>query len=207
MKIGATLKLQIGGTDARLTSELIGVEEDKYLIIRMPPIPSVSTVSNFLSLLYKGNTVVVRYMHKGTLFGFKSCVYHFMVDPVKLIFLEYPKKVEDHNLRAHRRVNCYLPASVGVAGNTMEGAITDISREGCHFTVEKSKVKGRLILQVDKGIDISFQLPGVGKKLTIAAKQKTIKKDKNNINIGVEFINMDNKTEERLYDFLSTADA
>jgi c-di-GMP-binding flagellar brake protein YcgR len=206
MKIGATLKLQIGGTDARLTSELIGVEEDKYLIIRMPPVPSVGTVSNLLSLLYKGNTVVVRYLHKGTIFGFKSCIYHVITDPVKLIFLEYPKKVEDYNLRAHRRVDCYLPASVGVAGNTIEGAITDISREGCHFTVEKSKVK-RLILQIDKEVDISFQLPGVGEKLTIAAKQKTIKKDKNSINIGVEFINMDNKTEERIYDFLSTADA
>ena len=203
MKIGATLKLQIHGTDARLTSELIGVEEDKYLIIKMPPIPSVGTVSN---LLYKGNTVIVRYMHRGTLFGFKSRVYHVIIHPVKLIFLEYPKKIEDYNLRAHRRVDCYLPASVGVGGNTIEGAITDISREGCHFTVEKSKVK-RLILQIDKGVDISFQLPGVGKKLTIAAKQKTIKKDKKSINIGVEFINMDNKTEERLYDFLSTADA
>ncbi len=206
MKIGATLKLQIHGTDARLTSELVGVEEDKYLIIKMPPIPSVGTVSSLSGLFCKGNTVVVRYMHNGTLFGFKSRVYHVIIDPVKLIFLEYPKKIEDYNLRSHRRVDCYLPASVGVAGNTIEGAITDISREGCHFTMEKSKVK-RLILQIDKGVDVSFQLPGVGKKLTIAAKQKTIKKDKNNINIGVEFINMDNKTEERLYDFLSTADA
>ena len=206
MKIGATLKLQIHGTDARLTSELVGVEEDKYLIIKMPPIPSVGTVSSLSGLFCKGNTVVVRYMHNGTLFGFKSRVYHVIIDPVKLIFLEYPKKIEDYNLRSHRRVDCYLPASVGIAGNTIEGAITDISREGCHFTMEKSKVK-RLILQIDKGVDVSFQLPGVGKKLTIAAKQKTIKKDKNNINIGVEFINMDNKTEERLYDFLSTADA
>ncbi len=206
MKIGATLKLQIYGTDARLTSELIGVEEDKYLIIKMPPIPSVGTVSSLSGLFCKGNTVVVRYMHNGTLFGFKSRVYHVIIDPVKLIFLEYPTKIEDHNLRSHRRVDCYLPASVGVAGNTIEGAITDISREGCHFTVEKSKVK-RLILQIDKGIDISFQLPGVGEKLTIAAKQKIIKKDKNSINIGVEFINMDDRTEERLYDFLSTADA
>jgi c-di-GMP-binding flagellar brake protein YcgR len=207
MKIGATLKLQIGGTDARLTSELIGVEEDKYLIIRMPPVPSVGTVSNLLSLLYKGNTVVVRYMHRGTLFGFKSRIYHVIIDPVKLIFLEYPKKVEDHNLRTHRRVDCYLPASAGIAGNTIEGAITDISREGCHFTVEKSKVESSLILQIDSVIDISFQLPGVGKKLIIAAKQKIIKKDKNSINIGIEFINMDNKTEERLCDFLSTAGA
>ncbi len=206
MKIGATLKLQIHGTDARLTSELIGVEEDKYLIIRMPPVPSVGTVSSLSGLFCKGNTVVVRYIHNGTLFGFKSRVYHVIIDPAKLVFLEYPTKIEDYNLRAHRRVDCYLPASVGIAGNTIEGAITDISREGCHFTVEKSKVK-RLILQIDQGVDVSFQLPGVGKKLTIAAKQKIIKKDKKSINIGVEFINMDNKTEERLYDFLSTADA
>jgi hypothetical protein len=36
MQIGTTLKIQIEGPPNQITSELIGAEEGKYLIIKMP---------------------------------------------------------------------------------------------------------------------------------------------------------------------------
>jgi HSP20 family molecular chaperone IbpA len=61
------------------------------------------------------------------------------------------------------------------------------------------------LLQIDNEIVVSLQLPGVAQKLTITGKQKNIKEDKVNVNIGVEFNNMNTEVQERLYDFLSTA--
>ncbi len=203
MKVGTTLNIQIEGSQRRLTSEVIGVEEGKYLIIRMPPLQSMGDVTR---VLYNGKTIIIRYLHKGTIYGFKSRIKHFITTPVKLIFIKYPKKIENQNLRAHKRLDCYLPANAKIADNTVEGTVTNLSKEGCQVTVEKLKIENSSgLLQVDNEIGVGFQLPGVEKKILITGKQKYIKKDLDNVSIGVEFNNMDNETQERLYGFLSTA--
>ena len=205
MQIGATLKIQIEGEKKRLTSELMGVEEDEYVVIKTPSLQYMSHVSN---LLYEGNTVIVRYLHKGTVFGFKSHIKYVITNPIKLLILEYPKKIEIQNLRKHRRVDCYLPASVRITGNTIEGTIIDISREGCQFTVEKSKIESNLkIFQVENETSVSFKLPGVEKILTVTGKQKYIIEDSDSVKIGVLFGNMAIEVQERLFDFLSAAGA
>ncbi len=205
MQIGGTLKIQLEGEKKRLTSELMGVEEDKYLVIKSPSLQYMSHVSN---LLYEGNTVIVRYLYKGTVFGFKSRIKYVITNPIKLLILEYPKKIENQNLRKHRRVDCYLPASVRITGNTIEGTIIDISREGYQFTVEKSKIESSLkIFQVENETSVSFKLPGVEKVLTVAGKQKYIIEDSDSVKIGILFDNMTIEVQERLFDFLSTAGA
>lgn len=205
MHIGTTLKIQLEGSQSRLTSELIGVDEGKYLIINMPPIQSMG---NAASSIYKGGDIVVRYVHKGTVFGFKSRIINFITTPVKLIFIDYPKKIENQNLRTHKRIDCHLPANVEIADNTVEGTVTDISKEGCQFTVKMLKLEDSVDqLQIDNEIVVSFQLPGVEQKLTITGKQKNIMKDTYNVNIGVLFSDMAIEVQEKLYDFLSTAEA
>ncbi len=205
MKVGTILDIQIEGEKEGLTSKVIGVVEGKYLIIRMPPLHSMGDVSNLPS---EGNTVIVRYMHKGAVYRFESRIKHFITTPVKVIFIEYPEKIENQNLRAHKRIDCYLPANVKVADNTIGVTIADISRGGCQVTVEKLKIENSFgLLQVDNEIGVGFQLPGVQKTVILTGKQKYIKKEHDNVSIGVEFNNMDNETQERLYGFLSTAGA
>ncbi len=205
MHIGTTLKIQLEGSPCRLTSELIGVDEGKYLIIKMPPIQSMG---NAASSIYKGSNIVIRYVHKGTVFGFKSRIIHFITSPVKLMFLDYPRKIENQNLRSHKRIDCHLPANVKIADNTVEGSVTDISKEGCRFTLKMVKLEDSPdLLQIDNDIGVSFQLPGVEEKLTITGKQKNIRKDKDSVNIGILFSDMGIEVQERLYDFLSTGGA
>ncbi|MFQ5715057.1 MAG: flagellar brake protein [Candidatus Scalinduaceae bacterium] len=205
MHIGTTLKIQLEGSQSRLTSELIGVDEGKYLIINMPPIQSMG---NAASSIYKGGNIVIRYVHKGTVFGFKSRIIHFITTPVKLIFIDYPKKIENQNLRSHKRIDCHLPASATIADNTVKGPVTDLSKEGCLFTVKRVNIEKSVDhLQIDNEIIVSFQLPGVEEKLTITGKQKNIKKDKDSVHIGVSFSDMGIEVQEKLYDFLSTGEA
>ncbi len=164
MEIGTILKIQIEGTKSRMASELIGIETGEYLLIKMP---STQFMGNLSNLLYKGNSIIIRYLHKGTIFGFKSYISHVITNPAKLIFIEYPKRIESHDLRAHKRLDCYLPANAKIMDNTIVGTITDVSREGCHFIIdtEKAKVENSLILQIGNEIGISFQLPGAKKNL------------------------------------------
>ena len=147
-------------------------------------------------------------MHKGTVFGFKSRIKHFITTPVKLIFIEYPKKIENQNLRAHKRIDCYLPANAKIADNTTEGIVTDLSKEGCLFTAKRMNIKKSADqLQIDNEIGVDFQLPGVEEKITIPGKQKSIKKDKDNVDIGILFSDMATEVQEKLYDFLSIGEA
>jgi c-di-GMP-binding flagellar brake protein YcgR len=205
MQIGTILEIQIEGIKSRLKSELFAIEEGNYLIIKLSPFQSLA---NFTKLVYEGTVIIIRYIHRGTMFGFKSRIKHVMIEPAKLIFIEYPEKIESQDLRVHKRLDCYLPANVRIEDNTIAGTITDISREGCQFTVKTLNIgKSADLLQIDNEIGVSFQLPGVEEKLTITGKQKNIKKDKDNVNIGVLFSDMSIEVQETLYGFLSTAEA
>ncbi len=205
MQIGTILEMQIKGVTCRLKSEVFAIEEGKYLIIKMSPFQSLANVTK---LVYEGTGITIRYIHRGTMFGFKSRIKHVMIDPAKLIFIEYPEKIESQDLRTHKRLDCYLPANVRIEDNTIAGTITDISKEGCQFTVKTVNIgKSADLLQIDNEIGVSFQLPGVEKKLTTTGKQKNIKKDKDNVNIGILFSDMTIEVQETLYGFLSTAGA
>ena len=204
MNLSTTLRIHVDGSKARLASELIGIEEGKYLIIKMPPIYSVADDS---SLICKGNTVSVRYMHKGSIFGFQSNIIDVIYNPAKLIFLEYPKIVKDYDLRVFTRIDCLLPAKVIISDRTIDGSITNISREGCQFVTKTSKIENNTgLMETNNEISLSFQLPGVEKELSVTAKHQTISKDKNNVIIGAKFVGIDGEIKEKIYNFLSVVE-
>ncbi|MFQ5964021.1 MAG: flagellar brake domain-containing protein [Candidatus Scalinduaceae bacterium] len=203
MKVGTTLRIQIKESKVRFASELIGIEDGKYLIIKTPPIYSALNAS---SLINKRNNIFVRYIHKGSVFGFQSHIIDVIINPAKLIFIEYPKIVKDYNLRENIRIDCFLPANMIIAENMIEGSITDISRKGCQFVVETSKLENDIkSAEINNEICLNFQLPGVEKELAVTAKHRIICKDNDKVNIGIEFINMDTEAQMKLYDFLSIA--
>ncbi|WP_133111771.1 hypothetical protein [Candidatus Scalindua japonica] len=69
-----SLKIQIKGNKAQLETELIVTESDKLLIVRIPPIFTMTDTSN---LIFKGNTIFVRYQRWGSLSGFQSQIVDF----------------------------------------------------------------------------------------------------------------------------------
>ena len=207
MEVGFTLKIQFKDADTRLTSELVGKSDGKYLIIKMPPI---HVMGDTYELIYKGNEVIIRYLQNGTIFGFKSRIKDFILSPEKLIFLEYPKKIENHELRTNKRIDCFLPANIGTKDclGIIRGSIIDISKEGCSFSVEALKTQAKInLLDINSTIVVNFQIPGVENELTTEAIVKNIKKDKDKINVGFWFINMDNEVQAKFFDFLLTAGA
>ena len=89
MDIGIIFKLQIKGVKRQLTCKLLGIEDSKYLIIR---IPSLHTMENVSTFLIKGNEIAVKYMYKGAVFGFQSQIIDLIHKPFKLVFIKYRTK-------------------------------------------------------------------------------------------------------------------
>ncbi len=205
MNVGIIFRLHIEGVSRRLSSELIGIEDGKYLIVKMPPLHTMKNVS---SLLAKENEITVKYMYKGTMFGFKSHVIELIHSPFKLVFIKYPEVIESFDVRGNKRVECFLPASIKIAEHIIEGSITDVSRAGCLFSVEAHEYEDRInLLELNNEIRMGFYLPGVEEELSIDAKQRSVIKDSDNTSIGIEFVKMDNFVQTKLFDFLSKAEA
>jgi hypothetical protein len=68
--LGAKLQFQLGikGLEFKATGVLVGMVPDEYLIIRVPAIPGI------LGRLDEGNSIIVRYLYAGNLYGFASTV-------------------------------------------------------------------------------------------------------------------------------------
>jgi len=205
LNIGITFRLQIEERRRRISCELIGIDEGKYLIVKMPPLHTMENVSN---LMAKGTEIAVKYMYKGTMFGFKSQVIELIHNPFKLVFMKYPEEIESLDFRGNERVVCFLPANVKIAENIIEGGITDISRAGCLFVIEAPEHEDRInLLELNNEIKIGFYLPGIAGELCIDSKQRSVKKDDDGTSLGVEFVNMDSSVQEKLFGFLSKAEA
>jgi c-di-GMP-binding flagellar brake protein YcgR len=205
LNIGITFRLQIEGTRRRLSCELIGIDDGKFLIVKMPPLHTMENVSN---LLTKGTEIAIKYMYKGTMFGFQSRIVELIHNPFKLVFIEYPEEIESLDVRGNERVVCFLPANLRIAESIIEGSITDISRAGCLFVIEPpGHVDHINLLELNNGIKIGFYLPGIEGELSIDSKQRSVKKDDDGTNIGIEFVKMDSSVQAKLFGFLSKAEA
>jgi len=203
--IGTILRIQIEGTRRRLSCELIGVEDGKYLIVKMPSLHIMESVSN---LLVNGNEITAKYMHKGTMFGFQSTIIDLIQKPFKLFFIKYPDKTDSYDVRGNKRVECFLPASLKIAEQILEGSITDISRAGCLFTIDTDEHESLInMLKLSNEIKIGFFLPGIVEELSADADQKSIKIDTDGSSVGIEFVEMVDSVKTKLIDFLAKAGA
>ncbi len=203
MEIGMTLRIEIEGDEEVIACVLIGIENEKYLIFRTPPLHALDNSSYPLN---KEKEIYVKYVHKGTIFGFQSKVIDSIYEPYKLLFVEYPEKIESYDFRGNKRVECCLPAFIRIADRRIEGSITDISKAGCLFENKISEFeKCKNLFESNKEIDIVFQLPGIKEALSAKAKQRSTKTNKSMAMIGIEFVYMENKDKTKLFDFLSKA--
>jgi c-di-GMP-binding flagellar brake protein YcgR len=203
LNIGVIFRLQIKGVKRRLSSELIGIEDGKYLIVKMP---SLHTMENISTFLIEGNEIDVKYVYKGAIFGFQSQIIDFIHKPFKLVFIKYPEKIESYDFRGNKRVECFLPAYIKIAEHIIEGCITDISRAGCLFTIETPEHESSInLLELNNDICVGFHLPGIEEVLSVDAKQRSIKRDTDGTSIGIEFIKMDSSVQTKLFGFLSIA--
>ena len=85
MDFNTVLQIQVQGFPNRLKSYLVGKEEGRYLIIKIP------MVGNPEEFFAKDKELVVRYVHEGSVFGFRSQVMLSILDSLNVVFVKFPK--------------------------------------------------------------------------------------------------------------------
>lgn len=188
---GKYMDLQINHPVAlRLKLMLVGYELGKYILLKYP---KVTHNSEYKDVLVEGNVIIVRYLlegSKGECFAFRSAVKNVSTYPEKLLFLEYPKKIENRQLRTQQRTSIHLPAVIMIEEDEnskemkLHGAIVDISLKGCGFTF-KSKSTSTNVNKRD--VFVCLQTPA-GVDMKISAKVRNSRNDKGVVSVGIQFI-------------------
>ena len=115
MEIGNTIQVQLSEKSERIKAKFIGMDPGAYLIISVPNIVELK------EQIFRGREVVLRYITGGTIFGFESNVIALNLQPVRPLFLTYPKRsspVKSENtldLIAHITLASSYPGSIARA--------------------------------------------------------------------------------------------
>ncbi len=126
----------------RITMELIGIDDEKTLILKLPKQSSSVEFSDFKT----GSPGVIRLLLEGVeglCLAFRTEVISTVTYPSKLIFFKFPKQIQTLVLRKERRVDVHYQAKVNIIqeqANTdaveLSGHIIDLSPNGCKFKTQ-----------------------------------------------------------------------
>lgn len=197
MEIGTPIQFKMPGVGFSLQSVLIGMELDEYLIIKIP-----AQYTNIKHKLIPGTDIVVRYLYHGTVYGFQTKLIEIISKPVKLLFLEYPKIIEHYDLRSQKRAESLFPASIKIRDKTNNGAIIDVSRNGCRCHIINSRQESLPPAQIDDEIVLKCKFPGVQGDREVFGRIKNIKRSRKELIVGVEFIGLELELHELITQYI-----
>ena len=203
ISVGTELLIDITDLKLRLKSELVGIEDEEYLIVKLS---HHDPEGGFDDDTITKSPIIIKYAYKGSVYGFKTEVLNIISTPARLAFISYPEEIEEHNVRASSRFDCVLPAEGIFEGTSAELIITDISVNGCRFVIITSLVmhKKKLyeVLNMDSAMELDLQFPGMKEKLRLSGVIKNINNDSEEIMCGVMFDKMPKKTVTNLEKFI-----
>ncbi len=187
IELGTQLQIRIDGVDYHYKSTFIGMIPDKYLIVSA----AGPMLINARHKLFRGNGILVRYLYKGSVFGFKSELVEDIYVPLKLIFLKYPEIIEEHNLRSGERIDCILPMKIITRNEEREGVILDINEWGCCCVAKIVKEdKNSSSIQIDEQVTLKCSFPQIEGEYAIMGRVRNIRSDKQQMTLGITFIDI-----------------
>lgn len=176
-----------------LTSEYIGI--------------SIPVLTGRYLPLSKGETVEVLYYFNKEIYGFKTTVIGRKIDKIFIILLAHPSKIKTVQRRNYVRVPISLEISFAIVEK--EKNLTNLNDNRYEFfNVTTMDISGGGISVIsDKSIrygdHVMVKLPILDETLTILGKIVRIdKKEDNKKNYGVSFLNIDNRTRDRIIRYI-----
>ncbi len=177
------------GVGKRFKSTFVGIEEDKYVILRAP------SVRDHLHL---EKPVTVRYLHKGQVRGFRSQIVGVITFPYPLIFLSYPSTLELLDLRRHERIDSFMPATVYYEGAEAKCLLLNISLSGCRLLMAFNDMDNMPELGQGAEIALRVGLMGSDDDAIFDGIVNNAPKDEDKLYLGVEFTDMTEELKEAL---------
>jgi hypothetical protein len=185
MELGLIMQIKFFDSGEEFKGMIVGMERGFYFILRTPP------VEDWRERLGVEDNIIVRYSFRGTTYGFVSSLTAYIDHPMQLAVFAYPREIQTINLRYEDRVPCFVPSSITIDGQSYRGYISNISTNGCLFLLDLPGDKTMPNISSGQETSITVHLPGLAGKETIKATVCSIRKEEKEVNLGIQFINMD----------------
>ncbi len=193
MEIGARLFISFQGMGAPLQSTLVGMEPGKYLLLKTP-----AMFKKIEHDLLKVEDLVIKSIVKGTIYAFRSKLVDLISKPMKLMFIEYPRKIEQHELRSDKRYKCRIGIQIQVNEKEITGTIENIGKGGCRCSIpifsEQEKITDSLTNAV---VPFKCAFPGFKDEIRFLGKIRSAKVKEERIIVGVQFIDQPDQKNPR----------
>lgn len=191
LSVGLAIKLSLtlDGQKVMYGSTLLGWKDHAWLVCEWPlPLSHDQRVES-------GTPCTVSYLHDGKLVGYRSEFRDLITSPVPLLFVAYPKNVEEMHLRKHLRASANEPillmqadtasrsSSVLPANSYFGGLLKDLSGGGCSVTL----VRRPAWLRSGSAVRLEFELPGLGHITNLTGVVKNVDVRHGSETIGIEF--------------------
>ncbi|MBS0151723.1 MAG: flagellar brake protein [Nitrospira sp.] len=191
LSVGLAIKLSLtlDGQKVMYGSTLLGWKDHAWLVCEWPlPLSHDQRVES-------GTPCTVSYLHDGKLVGYRSEIRDRVTSPVPLLFVAYPKTVEEMHLRKHLRASANEPIllmqvdmtnvspSVLPANSCFGGLLKDLSGGGCSVTL----VQRPAWVRSGSALRLEFELPGLGHITNLTGVVKNVDVRHGSDTIGIEF--------------------
>ncbi|RLC03091.1 MAG: hypothetical protein DRH34_06315, partial [Deltaproteobacteria bacterium] len=191
LEIGIKLLIDFDDSAVSFRSKLVGIEQGKYLLLKAPgPFGRIDPD------LFQVEDLIIKSLYKGTIYAFRSKLISIISEPSKLMFIEYPRKIEHHELRSHKRCKCSIVTQTEVNKEERGGVIENISIGGCLCIIETfSTDKNLLSRLLNDTLPFRCHFPGSKGEVSFRGEIKNTRKKSDEIFVGIEFIDLDSPDE------------
>lgn len=191
LSVGLPLKISLTLDQQKITygSTLLGWKDHAWLICEWPlQLGHDQPISG-------GTACTVTYLHEGKLVGYRSEIRDVLNAPVPLLFLAYPKTVEEMHMRKHVRVPSNEPIllmrtdqghpseSSVPTSDYFGGLLKDLSEGGCSVAL----VTRPSWLCPGSTVRLEFELPGLGHITNLTGVVKNSDPRHGSAMVGIEF--------------------
>jgi c-di-GMP-binding flagellar brake protein YcgR len=191
LSVGLPLKISLAFDQQKIVygTTLLGWKDHAWLVCEWP------AQLGHDADIPRGTPCTVSYLHDGKLVGYRSEIRDLMTSPVPLLFLAYPKTVEEMHLRRHLRAHANEPilllwAEQGHAAESalptrhhFGGLLKDLSESGCRVMLVRKPVW----LRPGTPVRLEFELPGLGHVTNLGGIVKNADRRDGTEMIGIEF--------------------
>lgn len=179
--IDLVLHAEVIEDELRFKTRYYGMKRGEFLILLMPGAPQIR------EHLFKRCGLVMRFMHAGKVYGFRTAVVAHVLAPSPIFFTEFPAKLEMINLRKYERVDTFLQARLQLKQEVQRGVILDISATGCRFTMERISGGQWSSIEPNTEVRLEFRLSDTDEPIRMPGSVASFSQDAKRATLGVKF--------------------
>ena len=186
LELGARIKMEFPHIDPLLEGVMAGMVQGNCLII------AINKPANDIQPLLRGEQrVILKYVHKGRLWMFKSMLVQAVDSPAQLLFFEYPGVIHYHELRKAKRTAIFIPSTFHIKGEVDHyGALIDLSITGGLCQIKHKGDSPPPQIDINTSVALRCLLPGIKEEQELCGRVRNMKIDTHETRVGIEFENL-----------------